>query len=501
MDNRRNLVVLYHPEVFDGFYRLPISLLALAAALENSPYEVVIVDANVEAEPLKRLETLAPEALCIGMTTMPGRQTMNAYQDSLRLKARFPELPIVWGGYFASMYPGVCLDSRAVDVVVRGQGEITFAELLARLAQDSRQSRKAGRQPDLADLAGISYCDGDHIQHNPQRPMSKIDGFPQFPFWKLGVHRYVNNMWIGDRTTFYVSSVGCTYECGFCAIPTVLGGRRWAGFPATRVLCDLDYLLETCAVNGLYFGDTNFFVDERRVRAIAQGLVDRGNPIRWWAQGVIEQLLRYDDSTWELLRESQCVGLFVGVESGSEQVLAMTADGKTSREQALAFAEKCRRHGIFPEFSFVLGYPPHPEKDIAASVDFMYELKAIHPFSHLIPHIFTPLAGTGDYALAQRYGFETPKTMQGWIEGPWQAFSNMHGTHTPWLKPWTRRYLRHLDKVIWYKNLLETPNRPLVPVRPLGKKLIDVTTRLRWRFRFFWFPYELSLFRRLARLI
>jgi len=494
MNLNRNLVVLYHPEVFDGFYRLPISLLALAAVLEGSPYRVVIVDANLEPNSLQRLEALASEALCLGMTTMPGRQTMNAYRDSRHLKARFPDLPIVWGGYFASMYPDVCLSSGAADILVRGQGEVTFFHLLTRLAENPSQ-------PHLSDLPGLSYREGDRVRHNPDRPMVKADDFPPFPFWRLPVTRYVNRTWLGDRTSFYVSSIGCTYQCGFCAIPAVLGRRRWTGFPARRVLGDLDYLLETCAIDSLYFGDTNFFVDERRVRAIARGLIERGSPIRWWAQGVVEQLLRYDESTWEMLRQSRCAGLFVGVESGSEAVLARTADGKTSREQALAFAQKCRRHGLFPEFSFVLGYPPNPEEDIAASVDFMYQLKAVYPFSHLIPHIFTPLAGTGDYALARRHGFDPPKTLEGWIEGPWQAFSNMHGTQTPWLKPRTRRYLRHLDKVIWYKNLLETPNRPLVPVRPLGRKLIEWATRLRWRFRFFWFPYELSLFRRLARWV
>ncbi len=494
MQARPNLVVLYHPEVFDGFYRFPISLLALAAVLEESPYEVVIVDANVEREPRRRLEELAPRALCVGMTTMPGRQTMNAYRDSQFLKRRFPRLPIVWGGYFASMYPDVCLRSGVVDILVRGQGEVTLIELLARLAQRPEA-------PDLTDLPGISYRDGERIVHNPERPMVKVDRFPPFPFWKLPVERYVNRMWLGDRTSFYVSSIGCTYNCSFCAIPTALGERRWAGFPARRVLQDIDYLLETCRIDGLFFGDTNFFVDERRVREIAQGLIERGNPIRWWAQGVIGQLLRYDDSTWALLKESRCTGIFVGVESGSEEVLSRTADNKTSREQALQFAWKCREYGLFPEFSFVLGYPPAPERDIRASVDFMYELKSIHPFSHLIPHIFTPLAGTDDYELAQQHGFAHPGTLEEWIKGPWQEFSNMHGTHTPWLKPWTRRYLRHLDKVIWYKNLLETPNRPLVPIRPVGRKMIEWSTRLRWRFRFFWFPYELAVFRRVGRFV
>ncbi|RMF25978.1 MAG: hypothetical protein D6759_20470, partial [Chloroflexi bacterium] len=169
-----NPVVLYHPELFDGFYRLPFSLLALAAALEGSAYPVLIVDANVEAAPLEQLEALAAEALCVGMTTMPGRQTVNAYRHSRHLKARFPHLPIVWGGYFASLYPDVCLRSGVVDVVVRGQGEVTFAALLDRLAASPQA-------PDLTGLAGISYREGDRIVHAPPRPMVRMDRFPPFP--------------------------------------------------------------------------------------------------------------------------------------------------------------------------------------------------------------------------------------------------------------------------------------------------------------------------------
>ena len=115
MRDHPELVVLYHPEVFDGYYRFPISILALAAPLESGPYRVVIVDENVERDARARLEELAPSALCVGMTTMPGRQTENAFRASRRLKSMHPRLPIVWGGYFASMHPEACLRTGVVD--------------------------------------------------------------------------------------------------------------------------------------------------------------------------------------------------------------------------------------------------------------------------------------------------------------------------------------------------------------------------------------------------
>src|SRR5439155_274809 len=74
-------------------------------------------------------------------------------------------------------------------------------------------------------------------------------------------------------------------------------------------------------VDGMTFGDTEFFVSEDRVRGIAEGLIAAGSPMTWWAMGTIARLVTYKESTWELMERSRCAGIFVGAESGSDETL------------------------------------------------------------------------------------------------------------------------------------------------------------------------------------
>ena len=69
---------------------------------------------------------------------MGGPQVATAIEMSRALRAARPDLPIVWGGYFPTLYPEVALNSDYVDYVVRGQGEETLRELLERCARRAR---------------------------------------------------------------------------------------------------------------------------------------------------------------------------------------------------------------------------------------------------------------------------------------------------------------------------------------------------------------------------
>ena len=93
---------------------------------------------------------------------------------------------------------------------------------------------------------------------------------------------------------FHVSSQGCPYGCGFCAIPAV-GGRKWAAYDPDRVVADMLFLAEEHGVDGVTFGDTEFFVSEDRVRGIAEGLIAAGSPMTWWAMGTIARLVTYKE--------------------------------------------------------------------------------------------------------------------------------------------------------------------------------------------------------------
>ena len=101
--------------------------------------------------------------------------------------------------------------------------------------------------------------------------------------------------------------------------------------------------------------------------------------------------------------------------------------GKASTvADTIRVAEIFKRHSILPEFSFVLGYPPHPEKDIDASLALMTTLRDLNRRTHFIPHVYTPLPDTGNYELATDNQFASPTTMEGWLEARWRDFGRMH---------------------------------------------------------------------------
>ena len=109
--------------------RFPLSILNLAAAIEPD-FKSVIVDGNVDPDAVgAALRAIRNEAMAaVGVTVMGGPQVATAIAVSRAIRSAAPDLPIVWGGYFPTLYPEVALNCDYVDFVVRGQGEETFSE-------------------------------------------------------------------------------------------------------------------------------------------------------------------------------------------------------------------------------------------------------------------------------------------------------------------------------------------------------------------------------------
>ena len=488
----RQKVVLYQPYCFDGFPRMPLPLMSIARMVDRDRFDPVIVDANVEEGAQDRLLRLADEGpLVVGMSVMPGDQVRNAFEQSRRLKSRHPNLPIVWGGYFPSMYPDSCLRAGSVDVLVRGYGERTFAELLAHYG--------AGRTTaELKDIAGTIYLRNGETITEPKRSLEDLNRYPSLPYDLIDLPRYVAPTWHARRSVFFVSSQGCPYGCGFCAIPAV-GGRKWAGYSPERVVDDVRLFVERCGIEGVTFGDTEFFVSEERVRGIAERLIEAGSPITWWAMGTIARLVHYKKSTWELMERSRCAGIFVGAESGSDETLKVMGKPSTVAD-TIRLAEIFGEHNILPEFSFVLGYPPQPEKDIDASLALIRRLREMNRTTHFIPHVYTPLPDTGNYDLATENRFAAPTTLEGWMEPSWHDFGRMHHPSTPWLAGKQARFLHDFERFIDYSNRVWANKAP-GKVGPIAYGILKAACSLRWNANFFRHPYELRLIWKTGRAI
>src|SRR6202158_3599763 len=126
-------VVLYNP--YAEFHTMPLALLAIGSHLDRERYEPVIVDARLETDAAGAVLRAAEGAVCIGVTVLTGAPIRDAVRVSRAVKARYPELPVVWGGWHPSMFGGECLDEPSVDATVQGQGEVTFAEAVDRWAR------------------------------------------------------------------------------------------------------------------------------------------------------------------------------------------------------------------------------------------------------------------------------------------------------------------------------------------------------------------------------
>jgi pyruvate-formate lyase-activating enzyme len=480
------VIVLYNPlSCIEGRRRLPLPLLALGSQIPDDPY--AIVDGNVLGD-LARSRAL--ELLCRGprpvlaVTAMPGNQLKNAIIDTRWLRERVPGLAVIWGGYFPSLHTDVILQSDLVDAVARGQGEETFVEWL--------RAQQAGS--DLAAIPGLSWKDGGSVRHNPDRSFAALGSFPEFPYNKLDdIEEYVIRTYLGERTLCHITSRGCPFPCNFCAITEVYQ-RRWLAEDPDRVGRVVERFVRDYRIDSIEFFDANFMAAETRALAIADRIRPHG--IRWWCQARIDTMNSYKDDTWRRLRESGLQMMFFGAESGSDYVLERMSKQLGTRE-ILECARRCEAHGIVPEFSFVMGNPIDPERDVEETIEFMYRLKRASPRCEILIFIYTPVPQPGYlFEDATRLGFRFPASLEEWAEPNWVRFMSMKDPQTPWLPPKLRERIVDFEITIKSRFPTATDIRFGGPLRALLKTL----SSWRWATRTYAWPYELKAIHRAVRL-
>ena len=115
---------------------------------------------------------------------MPGPQVLPAIAISRAIRRAFPDVPIVWGGYFPTLYPDAAMNAPYVDYLVRGQGEATLRALLDRLddAGPPAGGSSARNVSAIRDVAGLTWKDDGQIVHNPDRPVVSPDTLPRVPY-------------------------------------------------------------------------------------------------------------------------------------------------------------------------------------------------------------------------------------------------------------------------------------------------------------------------------
>ena len=479
------MIVFYNPRATKPKNRrFPLSILALAAVLEGRE-DYAIVDGNLDPYPLQTLVGLISRGCVdlLAVTVMPGPQLGPAVAASREIRSAFPRVPIVWGGYFPSIYTEAALNADYVDFAVRGQGEETLVELVEALRG----------QRSLESIRGLSYKDtaGNH-RHNPERRMKGPDAFPWYPYHRLPVEKYIRPSFFGRRTVAHHASIGCPFNCSFCGVVPAYGTIEKMESPA-RTEAVLRHLSRTYAVDSVQFYDMNFFLREDHARELADRLAPLG--LGWWCEARIDIMLRYSNATFEAIRKSGCRMIFFGAESGSDWVLK-EMNKKLKTEQTLELARRIRQFDIIPEFSFVVGNPKDPERDTRECLQFIRKVKHLNPISEIIIYHYTPVPQP-----ERMYGdvegqVPFPVTPDEWTTERWYNFTIRKDPATPWLK---RTIKRRIDNF----RLVVSSHWPTVQDERLptwGRRLLRLLSAWRYRLGFYSFPWELRAAQRLISL-
>ena len=235
-------IIFYNPiSTQRGNTPLPISLMQLAAQVPNT-CEWQLIDGNLVGDPATQILAQAQGSqVFLAVTVMPGPQAQQAIQVCRQIKRERPELFVVWGGYFPTQHPKLCLTSGFVDAVGYGPADDSFRHLVLAWVENQ-----------LRPIPGILMAsEPAPIMHKP--PYRNPDELPDLPYEKIDMRPYLNTNVLGKRCLVYHSSVGCPYFCSFCAVVDMANGQ-WRAQSAEKMANTLFALQDRYGLDAVHFG-------------------------------------------------------------------------------------------------------------------------------------------------------------------------------------------------------------------------------------------------------
>ena len=487
-----NKVLLFNPKSADAKYRIPNSLLSIAAAVEGK-FEWAIVDGNLEADAYQKLCSYLSSGSYkyIGFTVMPGPQAKQAIPFAKKIKEQFPGTVMIWGGYFPSNHYKVILASGYVDFVINGAGDMAFPRLLEALEHNTPYEL----------IRNLIYKNGDDILRNAKDDLPEQDILPALPYDKLHqfypIGKYLGKTYLGNKTMAYHSSIGCPFTCSFCAVVPIFEAR-WKAKTAAQVYKDIKYIKDNWGADAIEFHDNNFFVSEKRAVEFAQMILPE--KMNWWAMARIDTMDKFSDASLALIRASGCRMIYFGAESGNDNVLKLFDKGGTqSADQILRFAKRIKKFGIIPEYSFVTGIPAATPEKVMEQIDFdirfVKKVKRTNPDAEIVLYTYSPVPAEGSELFREVLlaGFRFPQTLEEWIAPQWEKFDLRKNPLTPWLTP------AMIDKIKNFETVLNGvyPTATDIRMGELKRRMISLFSGLRYKLNFYNYPYEIKLLQKI----
>ena len=321
----------------------PLGLAYLAAVLEKYDYDVKILDCLAlkfsPSQIADRIKAYRPDVVGISCLTA---NRFDAFATATLTKKVSRDSVICMGGpHVSSAVEDTLEHVQAVDVVARGEGEITMLALVQIIEKDESFSK----------VSGISWRNNKgKIIHNPDRPV--IENLDQLPFparHLLPLDRYASYYMpympdnVQGKIFSLIATRGCPYNCFFCQTPS-FWGRRIRYRSVQSVVSEIEYCIDTFGYKGFRFHDDTLTVNRNWIIEFCNELTRRGIDSPWSLCGRVNLV---DEEILNKMKKAGCYSIAFGIESGDPQILR-NMNKQIIVEQIENAVKLTKRVGILP---------------------------------------------------------------------------------------------------------------------------------------------------------
>lgn len=352
------------PVKYIAVLRMPIDLSYIAAVIEKENLECVIRDYPAEGKNIHDfildLQKLKPDVLVVSTTTPTIKKDL---EICTLAKKYLPKIiTVVKGAHVTIKDKEVLEECDELDIVIRGEYEITSNELVRELKKKNFNLKK---------IKGISFRKGQEIFRNKDRmPLENLDELP-FP----ARHLINNNLYIrpdtGRMQTTIQTNRGCPANCTFCLVKVVSGQKIMSRSPK-NIVDEIEECVKKYDIRDFYFRADTFTWNKDWMKKVCEEIIKRKLKINWGSNSRVNTL---DEERIKLMKKSGCWMLGLGIESGSQEILNKMKKG-TKLEQVERAVKLCKKYKIKIFAFFVIGYPDDNEETIIETINFAKKLNA-----------------------------------------------------------------------------------------------------------------------------
>lgn len=337
--------------------RPPIDLMYAAACFEQVGVECRLVDYPGEEWGWERLESdlrdFRPNVVVMSITTPSLADDMKAAALAKRID---PEMvTVAKGAHFNTLDTDAMTRFPDLDLALRGEYELTCMDL-------------AAGKP-VADIAGLTWRDGERIVRNPDRGLpDDLDQIP-FPARHLGNNRLYKRPDTDAMQTTLVTNRGCPFSCTYCLANQVSGLKnRYRS--VENVLAEIRECVHTHGIRNFLFRSDLFTQNKRWVTRLCEGILDEKLDIEWASNSRVDTV---NPEVLAAMRKAGCWLIAFGVEKGDDASLE-AINKKATADQARDALRMTREAGIQRSMYLLFGLPEDREETLRNDVAFAKEL-------------------------------------------------------------------------------------------------------------------------------